>query len=96
MSSLLFNLRCSSVNQFKEIFHILYGKSLPCKLQCGKGINSQCHSLSCEDTIIKLTPAELVLINQVHYSHMFGSIEEYMHITSIFSRILENPAYGRH
>ena len=32
MTSLLFNLRCSSVNEFQDNFHTLYGKSPPCIL----------------------------------------------------------------
>ena len=93
MSSLLFNLRCSSVNEFNDNSHTLYGKSPPCKL-CDKGIDSPCHALSCEAIIRNLTPTELILINQSHYSHLDGSIEEQLNITLIYSRILEIRVYS--
>ena len=89
MTSLLFNLRCSSVNGFKDNFHTQYGKSPPCKLLCGKGTDSQRHALYCTEIIRKLTNEELNSINQLNYSYLFGSMEEQLQITIIYQRILE-------
>ena len=89
MTSLLFNLRCSSVNEFKDNFQTQYGKPPPCKLLCGKGIDSQRHALSCPAIIGKLTPSELNSINQLDYSFLFGSLEEQLEITTIYQRIIE-------
>ena len=92
MTSLLFNLRCSSVNEFKDNFHTQYGKSPPCKLLCGKGTDSQRHALYCTEIIRKLTNEELNSINQLNYSYLFGSKEEQLQITIIYQRILEIQA----
>ena len=84
MTSLLFNLRCSSVNEFKDNFHTQYGKYPPCKLLGGKGIDSQRHALVCPAILRKLTHEELNLINQLNYSFLVGSIEEQLQITIIY------------
>ena len=89
MTSLLFNLRCSSLNEFKDNFHTQYGKSPPCKLICGMGTDSQRHALSCSAIIRKLTPEELNSINQLNYSFLFGSMEEQLQIITIYQRIIE-------
>ena len=88
MTGLLFNLRCSLINDFKDNFHTLYGKYPPCKLLCGRGIDSQCHALSCKAIIEKLSPTELEIMNQLSYSHLFGSTDEQLKITIMYSRIL--------
>ena len=56
MSSLLFNLRCESTNQFKDNFHTLYGKTPLCK--CGK-------ALACELFKRELTQSELNTLSNV-------------------------------
>ena len=65
MTSLLFNLMCSSVYEFKDNFHTQYDKSPSCKYLCGKGIDSQRHALSCLAVLRKLTPEELTFITQL-------------------------------
>ena len=82
MASLLFNLRCSSINDFKDNFHTLYGKSPHCKMLCGKGIDSQRHALSCKAILEKLSSSELDIMNQLSYSHLFGTIGEQLIITT--------------
>ena len=89
MTSLLFNLRCSSVNEFKDNFHTQYGKYPPCQLLCGKGIDSQRHALICPAILRKLTHEELNSINQLNFSFLVGSIEEQLQITTIYQRIIE-------
>ena len=89
MSSMLFNLRCSSINDFKDNFHTLYGNLPPCKMLCGKGIDSQRHALSCKAILEKLSLPELETMNQLRYSHLYGSISEQENITMMFSRILQ-------
>ena len=46
MVSLLYNLRCHSVNEFREYFHTMYGQALICH-SCETHIDSQELSLSC-------------------------------------------------
>ena len=89
MASLLFNLRCSSVNKFKDNFHTQYGKSPPCKLLCGKGTDSLRHALYCTEIIRKLTNEELNTINQLNYSYLFVSMKEQLQIIIIYQRILQ-------
>ena len=89
MTSLLFNLRCSSVNEFKDNFHTQHGKYPPCQLLCGKGIDSQRHALICPAILRKLTNEELNSINQLNYSYLVGSIEEQLQITTVYQRIIE-------
>ena len=89
MSSMLFNLRCSSIQDFKDNFHTLHGKLPPCKMLCGKGIDSQRHALSCKAILDKLSIPELDIMNQLRYSHLYGSIDEQETITMMFIRILQ-------
>ena len=83
MCSLLLNLRCSSVNDSMDTFHSLYGKTPPCKMLYGEGVDSQSHCLECKSNLIKLTPSEMSLLKQVHYSDLFGSVEQQYQINSI-------------
>ena len=89
MCSLLLNLRCSSVNDFMDNFHSLYGKTPPCKTLCGENIDSQSHALACKSVLRKLTQTEVNLIKQVEYSDLFGSVDQQYQITSIYKRIIE-------
>ena len=87
MGSVLFNLRCESINQFKDNFHSLYGKTHMCK--CGKAIDTQSHALACELVKRELTQNELDILNNVKYSDLYGSMDQQYSITKIFQRILQ-------
>ena len=79
---------CSSVNEFKDNFHSLYGKAPLCKL-CGLHIDSQELSLSCEKVKENLTEAELMIINKVKYNDIYREEERQLIITQIFQKILQ-------
>ena len=86
--SLLYNLRCSSVIEFRDNFHTLYGKTPLCKL-CGLHIDSQELALSCEKVKENLTEADLMIINNVKYKNIYGKEERQLILTQIFQRILQ-------
>ena len=87
MCSLLLNLRCSPVNDFKDNFHSLYGKQPPCKMLCGEDVDSQRHALSCKSSLKKRTPSEIDQINLVQCYDIFGSMEEQYQMA--YKRILK-------
>ena len=87
LSSLLFNLRCSSVNSFKDNFHSQYGQLPPC-LMCKKYVDSQEHALECEGIRKELTWKEANQITIIKYNHLYGGPEEQLKITQIFHKIL--------
>ena len=87
MCSLLMNLRCRSVNTFKDNFHSQFGQEPPCKL-CEKYIDSQEHALKCESILKELTVKELEVIKFSEYDQLFGGVEEQYNITKVFLTIL--------
>jgi len=74
MTSLLFNLRCQCVNEFKQNFaapNVLY----MCPL-CSYFEDTQEHALHC-NTLTKYLPTHLQdLLSEVKYSDIFGSIND--------------------
>ena len=78
-----------TILDFKDNFHTLHGKFPPCKMLCGKGIDSQRHALSCKAILDKLSYSELEIMNQLRYSHLYESIGEQGTETLMFSRILQ-------
>jgi hypothetical protein len=100
MCSLLFNLRCRSVNSFKDNFHSKFGQLPPCDI-CKKFVDSQEHALECEGIQKELTRNEIDHIKKIKYNHIYGDTEEQFEITTIFHKILtirrrlrETPAAG--
>ena len=87
MCSLLFNLRCKSVNSFTDNFHTWYGKEPPCRL-CKKYRDSQEHALVCDVIAKELTENQLQILNGTKYSDIFGTVEEQEGITKMYQIIL--------
>ena len=87
MCSLLFNLRCKSVNSFRENFHSQFGQKPPCKL-CGTKIDSQEHALICNVILKELTLENITLIEGVEYDHIYGDTYQQYNITKLFQSIL--------
>ena len=87
MVQLLFNLRCSSVNEFRDNFHTLHWKTPPCKMLCGEDTDNQRNALSCKIILAEISPNELHQFNRVEYTDLFGSIEENYLITIVYKRI---------
>ena len=81
------NLRCRSVNDFKDNFRSQYGQEPPCKL-CEKYVDSQEHALHCEAILKELTLDELEDTKLSEYDHIFGGIEDQYNITKVFLTIL--------
>ena len=88
MVSLLYNLRCQSVNEFRNNFHTMYGQAPICQF-CEKHIDSQELSLSCIKVTENMKQSELIELNSVNYQDIFGNEEQQLKITKVFQRILE-------
>ena len=99
MVSLLYNLRCQSVNEFRDNFHTQYGQTPICKI-CECHIDSQELALSCEKIKDNLNNKELLELNSLTYQDIYGDEEQQLKITKMYQRILQirdtlsNPATG--
>ena len=80
--SLLFNLRCKTVQGFKDNFHGL-NRDINCDL-CGKEDDSQMHALNCHmlELYVPKSP-------NVAYNHIFGTVNEQKGTVVHFSSLLE-------
>jgi hypothetical protein len=87
MSSLLYNLRCKSVNSFRDNFHTMYGKAPVCRLFYSFH-DSQEHALSCKVIIANLTQPERAMLNETKYVHLFGNVGAQEKVTRIFQIII--------
>ena len=89
LSSLLFNLRCQSVNGIKANFSNLYQGNTQCHFKCLNKEDSQEHMLSCHELIIHLDQKQKTLLSKVEYSDLFGSTIKQLEITQIFRALLK-------
>ena len=83
LSSLLFNLRCESVNNIKANFHKTYNEDINCPL-CNTDIDTQQHILKCSKLISKLSTKEKNTLETVTYTHIFGNVNEQYNVTRMF------------
>ena len=88
MCNLLFNLRCRSVNGFKDNFHSIYGQEPLCEL-CGEHIDSQENALTCKVILKEFTQEENNTLKTIKYSHIFGDTDDQFDITIMFQSILD-------
>ena len=98
LCSLLFNLRCKSVNQFQDNQHTLYGREPLCKM-CKNHIDSQEKALTCRSKIEELYTTEINMVQGAKYSDIFGNVDEQFRIAKVFQIILktrENILASRH
>ena len=86
MCSLLFNLRCKSVNNFRDNFHSKYGEAPKCKL-CGKENDSQEHAIPCEAILSELMKTDSEM--NIQYDHIFGTVEQQYNITKLYQKIIQ-------
>ena len=86
--SLLFNLRCRSVSEFKDNFHTMYGSNINCPL-CLSNTDSQEHGLSCPVIIASLKVEDRQQLETIQYEHIYGNTTEQYNIASIYKVILE-------
>ena len=87
MCSLLFNLRCKSVNTFRDNFHTWYGKEPPCRL-CLSYQDSQEHALVCEVIKKELKQNEIEILKKSYYTQIYGNIEDQLNITRMYQLII--------
>ena len=86
-SSLLFNLRSESVNDFKDNFHTMFGNAL-CP-HCGTESDTQRHALNC--TILKshMSQADIEEYRSVKYEDLFGNVNSQLKITYMFHTLIQ-------
>ena len=87
MSSLLFDLRCKTVNIFTDNFHTWYGKEPPCRLS-KKYLDSQEHALVCDISVKELTENQNKILNRTKLSDIFGNVGEQESITKMYQIII--------
>ena len=81
--SLLFNLKCQSVNGIRDNFHQQYPGNLLCPL-CSLELDTQSHILKC--SVLK---KNTIINPEVEYEYIHGSLEEQVIITTLYSSLLE-------
>ena len=82
--SLLYNLRCQSVWGIRNNFHRQY-QDIKCQL-CMTEIDSQSHVLQCSVLKKHASPMQST---DIHYNLIYGSLEDQVTITTLYSSLLE-------
>ena len=75
MRSVLYNLRCRTLKNFKDNFHNAYQVDFNCDL-CQKEVDSQEHTLKCH-----ILRNHITINDGLKYDHIFGSLEQQETIT---------------
>ena len=91
MVSLLYNLKCQSLNDFRDNFHTMHGQAPVCRL-CESHIDSQELSLSYDKIKENLSESEIQGLNSVKYQDIFGNEEQQLKVTKIYQRIIKIQA----
>ena len=87
MSSLLLNLRCKSVIEFRSNLESSDQHS-PCTF-CRKSDDTQEHALVCPVVKTHLSENDTKLVNSVAYIDLFGSVNTQLLVTEAFSIIIK-------
>ena len=87
MSSLLLNLRCKSVNEFRSNLESSDQHS-PCTF-CRLSDNTQEHALVCPVVKTHLSDNDTKLVNSVEYIDLFESVDTQLLVTEAFSIIIK-------
>ena len=87
MIATLFNLRCRSINEFKDNFHNQY-QDFKC-FMCNNEIDSQEHALKCHVIKDNLTTEDKAVLANVQYSALFSDTEKQQNITSLYIHIIQ-------
>ena len=82
LKSLLFNLRCKGVNEFKSNFFL---STCHCKISD----DTQEHALYCSRTKQHMNNEHIQLLNSVNYSDLFSNIDSQLRITQAFDIIIK-------
>ena len=88
LSSLLFNLRCQSVNGVRGNFSNLFKDNTQCQFNCFDKEDSQEHMLECHELEKHLDQRHKALLSEVVYSDLFGSTTKQLKITQMFRILL--------
>ena len=89
LSSLLFNLRCQSVNGVKGNFSNLFKGNTQCQFKCFNKEDTQEHMLECHELGKYLDQYQKSLLKEVVYSDLFGSPTKQLKVTQVFRILLK-------
>ena len=82
--SLLFNLRCQSINGIKDNFHQMFKGNLKCDL-CAIYVDSQEHLLQCQVLRQHINWNH----EEIKYDHIYGSLQQQIEVTKLIHSLLE-------
>ena len=88
MVSLLFNMRCNTVDTFKDNFHGMYGRDNNCDL-CQSHIDNQEHVFSCHVIIAALKENKKELLKSTRYEHIYGTTSQQFNVVCLFKSLME-------
>ena len=86
--SLLYNLRCNTVKGIRDNFHKQFRGQIKCPFKCPHEKDTQQHVLSCNYLVKHLSDSNKLLLQNIKYTDLFGTVEEQYNITSIFLILL--------
>ena len=82
-SSLLLNLRCQCVNEFKSNF---FTSTCPV---CKSSPDTQEHAIHCSSLKRHISPDNINLFDGVNYSDLFSTIDSQLRVTQLFEIIIK-------
>ena len=84
--SILFNLRCSCENNFRDNFHNIAQSNI-CQL-CKLAPDSQQHALICPEISTYLNNEEIIIKSNVNYTDIFGDLQSQLRIVKLYQSII--------
>ena len=88
LTSLLYNLRCRTGKTLKDNFHRQYLGNISCIFNCFSEVDSQEHQLKCHTLKKHLSSEQAIMLDNVHYEDIFGSVEQQLRVTKVFQFLL--------
>ena len=86
--SCLFNMRCRSINEFKDTFHSYNKSNCPVCPICQSEPGTQEHALKCFVMKKHMKISELEALQAVDYNYIFGDIEAQSKVTQVFESVI--------
>ena len=87
--SMLFNLRCQTLQNVKNNFHNLHNNIITCPFKCLNKIDSQEHILKCTNIVANLNSKQQKDLDSVKYQDIFGNIHEQLQVTKVFQTLVD-------
>ena len=84
----LFNLRCRSINAFKDNFHSHNKSKCPVCPICNSESDTQEHALQCLALQKHMSKSDTEALQAIEYTHIFGDTKAQYRVTQIFLTII--------